>query len=745
MSSKPAYKPPFGLARKTSSNLQIQMSFDKIKAMRNAEKFLAQGKIRAAINEYKRVVENDSNDFSTLNMLGDLHAKASEKSEAIKCFTRVAEHYADQGFAQKAIAIYNKVARLMPESLEVSAKLAQLYQMKGSVAEARSHYTVLADEYSRTGRKAEALQVWKQIADLDPNNSDIYLKIADACWQDEQKEEAATAYIQAGNRLSAKKQYEPAITAFSRALEIKQDDLLALKGVVGAQFGLGYTDEAAKTLEAVLERQPYNREIIYLLVDCYLDMSHPAEAEKAVIKLVEQEPANYPKLLDVVQAYLKESDLNAAIRILSMTSEHLLVGGQAEELGKWINEILAKDPEHVDALRLLVRYHSWQREETETKEALERLAEAARLNEKIDDERYALSQLIIISPQNSQAAERWQELNRLYGESEAYYENPVLKNDNEIPTFESFAVLDNQNDNSAQGEAIYQEYSEIEYADAPAIAIPDNNFAPVAISLPTAIENLEVNGFDFQPSYSEPQKLDQIQEHDLHRELDSIEFYITQGYKDLAEKSLDDLENRFGKQEKIEDFRALLSAQFEAESAEENSSFENEVTASDFSNSTIEIIPDNANRQFNPLDEFKNELGFEESEPEDEGDYETHYHLGIAYKEMGLMEDSIREFQDAVKFASPTDGTRRFFLCCNLLGHCFMEKQMPNVALMWYKRALDSSSLTEEELQGLRYEVANAYEVGGDKEKALEYFEGIYAHNVDYRDVGMRLEDLRNA
>lgn len=74
-----------------------------------------------------------------------------------------------------------------------------------------------------------------------------------------------------------------------------------------------------------------------------------------------------------------------------------------------------------------------------------------------------------------------------------------------------------------------------------------------------------------------------------------------------------------------------------------------------------------------------------------------------------------------------------------------MEKQMPNLGLMWYKRGLDCENLTDEELQGLRYEIANAYEQGGDKEKALEYFEGIYALNVDYRDVGMRLQDLRNS
>ncbi len=61
--------------------------------MRNAERFLSQGKIRAAISEYQRIVENDPKDFSTLNILGDLYAKNSEKQEAIGCFTQVAEYY----------------------------------------------------------------------------------------------------------------------------------------------------------------------------------------------------------------------------------------------------------------------------------------------------------------------------------------------------------------------------------------------------------------------------------------------------------------------------------------------------------------------------------------------------------------------------------------------------------------------------------------------------------------------------
>ncbi len=111
-----------------------------------------------------------------------------------------------QGFAHKAIAIYNKISRIEPNSMEVSAKLAQLYQSKGSLSEARTHYTTLAEQYQRKGQKIEALAIWKQIAELDPNNTDIYLKIAEVCWQENQHDEAAKAFTEAGLRFTEQEQ-----------------------------------------------------------------------------------------------------------------------------------------------------------------------------------------------------------------------------------------------------------------------------------------------------------------------------------------------------------------------------------------------------------------------------------------------------------------------------------------------------------------------------------------------------------
>jgi len=729
------------------------MSFDKTKTMRNAERFLSQGKISAAIGEYKRIVENDPKDFSTLNILGDLHIKSSASKEAVNCYTQVAEHYGKQGFAQKAIAIYNKIARIHPNSMEISEKLAQLYHAKGSVAEARAHYTTIAENYQRKGQKIEALSVWKQIAQLDPNNTDIYLKIADVCWQEEQFDEAAEAFTEAGLRFLKQNKYEAALSAFTKSLEVKKNYLRALNGLVKAQIGLGFADDAAQTLENILAEQPFNRDILYLLVDCYIDMNNPAEAEKTVVKLVEQEPANYPKFLELVKIYIKNSDLDSAARILSISSEHLLVGGQAQDFLDWTNEILAQNPEHISGLRLLARYYGWQRDEAQLKQSLERLAEVGRTNESIEDERYALSQLVLISPHDRNYAQRLQEINGsqefesagLVGEDEF----AVLENTGEIPEFENFAAAD---DNDADVKDASHTYNEFDFADSADSfayeakdliqddsleAVKEFGFYGESIQPETAAENsFEVKEYStFEPPVESVNGDGVLTgEVKLQKEIDSIDFYIAQGYQDLAEKSLAALEAEFGSREEIEKLRLQMN-EAPPSFAAENLPQRDAGNAGNAGNARV----------FETLDELNDEFDSAENESTTGDDYDTHYQMAIAYKEMGLMEDSIREFQNALGLIEIDDGTKRFFQCANLLGHCFMEKQMPNLAITWFKRGLDTPDLSAEEKQALYYEIADAYENGGDLEKSVEYFEKLYAEDVDYRNVSQRLDALRES
>jgi len=139
---------------------------------------------------------------------------------------------------------------------------------------------------------------------------------------------------------------------------------------------------------------------------------------------------------------------------------------------------------------------------------------------------------------------------------------------------------------------------------------------------------------------------------------------------------------------------------------------------------------------------------FEEFRVAEEGDtvqedFETHYNMGTAYKEMDLMDEAIQEFQTAASLAKPGDGTSRFLQCCNMLGHCFIQKGMPEAAVLWFNKGLQAPGHTEDEYQALRYELASAYEQLGDLKRAREFYTEVYGVDVSYREVAEKLSQLR--
>lgn len=668
--------------------------------MRSAERFVAQGKIRSAIAEYRSVVDNDPRDIATLNMLGDLYAKNAEKRDAVQCYFQVADHYNAQGFAQKAIAIYNKISRIQPDSIEVSVKLAELHRSKGALSEARSHYTMLAEHYEKNGKRLDALAMYKQIALLDPNNTEACMSLADSYLKENQKDEAVEAFAEAGARFSRLGAHEEAINALMKGHEINRVDLRILEGLVKAQTALGRAAKASSLLEEILEAEPFNRDVLYLLIECCLDSQNAAGAEKAVIKLVEIEPANYPKFLDLIRIYLNVNDATSAARILTMSNEYLLAGGQSDECGKWINEILEREPNQLAGLRLLVRYNSWLNDSAGIRLALERLYAAASAVESVDDERFALAQLTVIRPHETRYRDRLNEINEKYG----YEETEVIQQIAE-PTKPTDVSL-NGHDNKHELETFHSEGQPPAKVLEAAIV---QNMADVS----GGHEHAGGTPAEAVASHSDSSK--------IQKEIDSINFYIDNDYKDLAVKALAELTQEFGERAEFAQLRRRLNGE--------------EAPAS-----PAELIESNGHAGTISLDEMRSEFGLEDSEAAE--DYETHYHTAVAYQEMGLTEQAIAEFQDAIACTTPKDGTRRFFYCANLLGHCFMQNGMPNHTITWLNRALETPDISDEEHHGLWYELALAHEANGDDDMAAKYFEMIYADNVDFRDVGERVKSL---
>ncbi len=758
------------------------MAFEKAKVIKAAEKFLSQGKINAAIKEYRLIIAHDGDDLTTLNMLGDLLARAGEKHEAASCFLRIAEYYREQDFRLKAIAMYRKIEKLKPRDPATAKQLAELYAAQGLIADARERYLVVADAYTRAGESRQTLEVLHKIADLDPQNTDIRLKLAAGYLKENMPAEAAQAYRQAANRLFENGRFEKSLDAYSKALELRPNDRVALKGLVSAHVALGSADDAAELLEKAVADSPDDSELISMLAQTYMEAEDAIGAERATAMLISQDASNYRRYIEVVRVYLKLGQEAEVARILAIVIEPMLAGREENDLLELVDELLARDPEHVAGLRLLARIHWWQRDMEKLRATLERLAEAAEAAGLAEDERYALTQLVRLAPDEQGYVDR---LNMLGGSLEEGVDATSMLDDVSsagVPSFESFAIV-GETDPGIQevvtGEASEFEWNSVVEEPAPRAEVsfadlnePGGGREVNVFSDPTLADPF-AQGFESASEIGQtatdqlvkqekesPAKTEAI----MFQELESVDFYITQGYSDIAFDTLELLERQFGSHPEIDARRERLKAEEPGARADHpqaahepvasvpSSSVETQPVA-DIAFGDIQIgqplVVPGSSSSGSGIDSGLAEI-FEEFRMEAEGesalateDFETHYNMATAYKEMDLLDEAIREFQMAAGLTGAADGTARFFQCCNMLGHCFVQKGMPRAAVLWFKKGLDVPGRTAEEYTALQYELGCAYEEMGDLPRAIAALTEVYGVDVSYRDIAERLENLQ--
>jgi tetratricopeptide (TPR) repeat protein len=122
--------------------------------------------------------------------------------------------------------------------------------------------------------------------------------------------------------------------------------------------------------------------------------------------------------------------------------------------------------------------------------------------------------------------------------------------------------------------------------------------------------------------------------------------------------------------------------------------------------------------------------------PVDESDADTHYDLGLAYKEMGLHDEAIKAFEKVLRAPG------REVQCRVMIGMCHREMNNQTEAIHEFKQGLHANPSDRERLS-LYYEIGITYEAMGDLAEALYYYEGVLKRDPKFADAGQRAEAIR--
>ena len=123
----------------------------------------------------------------------------------------------------------------------------------------------------------------------------------------------------------------------------------------------------------------------------------------------------------------------------------------------------------------------------------------------------------------------------------------------------------------------------------------------------------------------------------------------------------------------------------------------------------------------------------------DAEDYQSHYDLAIAFKEMGLLDEAIAGFQKAL-------GSKKNRLpTYEALGECFLEKGQAKMASAILTRAITEADTSDDQLVGVLYMLGRAAEEQGDAARALEFYQRVFVIDIQFKDVNDRMAAIEAA
>ena len=687
------------------------MATNKEKLLESAQKNLKKKQYAKAIKDYAKVVELEPGDIRSRQKLAELYVRTNKSADAYEQYEAVAKYYSSNGFYTKAIAIYKQMQRLDPSQVSIYSRLAELNQKQGLIGNAMAEYRHLVDYYERNQLIADEIRILEKMRDLDPSNLNVRVKLAEVLTINDRKEEGFDELLAILEVLDDKGDYDKCLKLYTMFLPHFPGNKQLQTGLARTFYEKEDYTRGTTILETLLKDKPGDPDLLRQLSKGYAQSGNYLRAVETYRQLLQKDPTDLDIRQALIQCEIDNKHFELALNELEEWKDTFFKGGRLETLKGFYEFLNGEMPHTPTIIQTLDSIYELTGEGgklldiiSEREDEVESPAE-----ETLSDSLLGSVDMDIEGDEEADADDQY-----AYG---------VLEDDN----IDLLLELDDEEGETGTVEDSAEALIELDISD-----VMDLDSEEVTDDE----EDLEAV-FNLDMEDDAPDDTARTQEH-LQADLEEAEFYLQQGLFVDAERLCQDIlayapdsQECRRKLEEIEEQRRAETQKRDSEGAASGAEEEENFGFGDFDfDSELDQLQSIETPEKKV---FKTDV----DEQIAADDLESHYNLGIAYREMGLLDDAISEFEKAQK--DPV----RYVDCQMLKGLIFSDKGDYQSAEKVFQQALDSPHLEDIQRLNLGYELGLLYERAERHEDALVSYGNVLAQDGKYRDVSDKVESLK--
>jgi|GEM_PF-4910442 len=289
----------------------------KDRLIEEAQRLAGRGQLDKAAKAYEQALALEPSAITIRQKLAELLVKAGRSADARSEFETIGKYYAGHGFYLKAIAVYKQLQKLFPQDITVTMTLAELNERHGLVGNALAEYKQVFEYYERSSNTGEALKVLARMQDVDPNNVNIKLKLAESYFQAGKTDESYATFVRLASLLQERGDAAALFRLNTRIQQLFPEKTTFMLEVLAEQVAGGNAVGAVTGIQALLRNDPNDKRTWELMIAAYRALNQPERLKAVYHHYLKFFPDDVSPRKGLLECLVAERDVTGGLALLA--------------------------------------------------------------------------------------------------------------------------------------------------------------------------------------------------------------------------------------------------------------------------------------------------------------------------------------------------------------------------------------------------------------------------------------------